>query len=240
MTHKDPSTIDDRQNGDIANDSYNQYKRDVEMMRELGLDYYRFSMSWARILPTGFPDKINEAGVQYYNNLINEMLKYNIKPMVTLYHWDLPQKLQDMGGWTNPHVVDWFSDYARVAFEQFGDRVDSWITINEPREICLLGYGDAEMAPLYTISGVADYLCAKNLLVAHAKAYEIYDKEFRPTQQGTIGITLSANWQEPETEKDAEATEELMQFEVNILCFFALNSHIQSLNLLSIIKSGQL
>ncbi|KAL0895034.1 hypothetical protein ABMA27_013501 [Loxostege sticticalis] len=213
MTHNDPCSIDDCKNGDIADDFYNQYKRDVEMMRELGLDFYRFSLSWSRILPTSFPDKINEAGVQYYNNLINEMLKYNIQPMVTIYHWDLPQKLQEMGGWTNPHIVDWFSDYARVAFELFGDRVKNWITINEPREICYQGYGTVTKAPKLNIQGVAEYMCAKNVLVAHAKAYHIYDKEFRPTHGGTIGITLSALWYEPETESDVELAEVVRQFE---------------------------
>ncbi|KAL0895035.1 hypothetical protein ABMA27_013502 [Loxostege sticticalis] len=213
MTHTDPCSIDDCRNGDIANDSYNQYKRDVEMMRELGLDFYRFSLSWSRILPTSFPDKINEAGVQYYNNLINEMLKYNIQPMVTLYHWDLPQKLQEMGGWTNPHIVDWFSDYARVAFELFGDRVKNWITFNEPREFCYQGYGTVTKAPKLNIQGVAEYMCAKNVLVAHAKAYHIYDKEFRPNIGGTIGITIGALWYEPETENDVQLAEEVGQFE---------------------------
>ncbi|GBP05953.1 Myrosinase 1 [Eumeta japonica] len=189
MTHTQPCIIKDCSNGDVADDSYHQYERDVEMMRELGLDFYRFSLSWSRILPSGFADKVNEAGVAYYNNLINEMLKYNIEPMITLYHWDLPQRLQDLGGWANPHIVDWFSDYARVAYEQFGDRVKYWITINEPREVCYQ--------------------------VAHAKAYHIYDEEFKPVNGGVIGITLSANWYEPETdsESDTTATEERIQFE---------------------------
>lgn len=215
MTHTDPSLIADRTNGDVAGDSYHQYQRDVEMMRELGLDYYRFSLSWSRILPNSFPDKINEAGVAYYNNLINEMLKYNIEPMITLYHWDLPQKLQELGGWTNPHIVDWYADYARVAFELFGDRVKNWITMNEPREICYQGYGVDTMAPRLNMNGVAEYMCAKNLLMAHAKAYHIYDDEFRSRNSGNIFITLSASWVEPETPKDALAAEETHQFEVS-------------------------
>ncbi|KOB67338.1 Uncharacterized protein OBRU01_19962 [Operophtera brumata] len=213
MTHTNPCLITDCSNGDVADDSYHLYKRDVEMMRELGLDYYRFSLSWSRILPTSFPDKISEAGVAYYNNLIDEMLKYNIEPMVTLYHWDLPQKLQEMGGWTNPHIVDWYADYARVAFERFGDRVKYWITMNEPREVCYQGYGSTTKAPRMNIQGIAEYMCAKNLLMAHAKAYHIYDEEFRPTQGGSIFITLSAQWYEPETLKDIAATEETNQFE---------------------------
>nr|AEW46881.1 seminal fluid protein CSSFP031 [Chilo suppressalis] len=216
LTHNDPCRIKDCSNGDIANDSYNKYKRDVEMMRELGLDFYRFSLSWSRILPTSFPDKINEAGVQYYNNLIDELLKYNIEPIVTLYHWDLPQKLQELGGWTNPHIVDWYVDYARIIFENFGDRVKYWITMNEPREICYQGYGDTTMAPALNIKGIGEYLCAKNLLVAHAKVYRIYEEEFKPKYGGLIGITLSGSWTEPESEKYAEAADDVIQFEIGI------------------------
>ncbi|XP_013133879.1 PREDICTED: myrosinase 1-like [Papilio polytes] len=212
LTHTNPCVVKDCSNGDIADNSYHQYKRDVEMMRELGLDFYRFSLSWTRILPTSFPDKINEAGVQYYNNLIDEMLKYNIKPMVTLYHWDLPQKLQEMGGWANPNIIDWYSDYARVAFELFGDRVKDWITINEPLQVCYYGYGDKSLAPLLNIKGVADYMCTKNLLLAHAKAYHIYDEEFRPTQGGSIFISLSAQWHDTEHEDFADAAKDANEF----------------------------
>ncbi|XP_052747119.1 myrosinase 1-like [Bicyclus anynana] len=213
LTHSTPCPVKNCDTGDIADDSYHQYERDVEMLRELGLDFYRFSLSWTRILPTSFPDKINEKGVEYYNNLIDEMLKYNIQPMVTLYHWDLPQKLQDMGGWTNPHVVDWFTDYARIVFELFGDRVKYWFTINEPREVCYEGYGGPSLAPLYNMTGYADYMCAKNILVAHAKTYHMYKNEFSKIQGGTVGIAISANWFEAESEKEAEAAEEARQFE---------------------------
>jgi beta-glucosidase/6-phospho-beta-glucosidase/beta-galactosidase len=185
------------------------------MMRELGIDFYRFSLSWTRIMPTSFPNKINEAGVEYYNNLIDEMLKYNIEPMVTLYHWDLPQTLQEMGGWSNPHVVDWFTDYARICFEKFGHKVKYWITMNEPREVCYQGYGSGTLAPALKIPGYGEYLCAKNLLVAHAKAYHMYNEEFKPKFGGIVGIAISASWYEPDSEKDAEATDETRQFEVN-------------------------
>lgn len=188
-------------------------------MRELGLDFYRFSLSWPRILPTSFPDKINEAGVQYYNNLIDEMLKYNIQPMITLYHWDLPQKLQEMGGWANPHIVDWFGDYARTVFQLFGDRVKYWITINEPYQVCNQGYGDVIKAPVLNSKGVAEYMCAKNLLLAHARAYHIYDEEFRPNQDGAIFISFSAQWYEPETDDDIEAANDNNDFQVNLLCY---------------------
>lgn len=184
-------------------------------MRELGIDFYRFSLSWPRILPTSFPDQINEKGVEFYNNLIDEMLKHNIEPMVTLYHWDLPQKLQELGGWTNPHIVDWFADYARAAFTLFGDRVKYWITMNEPQVVCNMGYGDVDMAPMLDIKGVADYMCTKNILMAHAKAYHIYNEEFRPQHGGVIFIAFSAQWYEPVTENDVEAAYDANQFHVS-------------------------
>ncbi|XP_052745821.1 lactase/phlorizin hydrolase-like [Bicyclus anynana] len=206
-THNHPEFIRDKSNGDIADNSYYLYRRDVQMMRELGLDFYRFSVSWTRILPSGFPDKINEAGVQYYNKLIDELLKYNIQPMMTLYHWDLPQKLQDLGGWTNSEIVTWYSDYARVIFKLFGERVKHFITINEPYQICNSAYGVSDqsgLAPALDSRGVGEYMCAKNLLLAHAKAYHIYNEEFRPTQKGKIFISFSAQWYEPATDSEAD------------------------------------
>ncbi|CAH0748700.1 unnamed protein product [Diatraea saccharalis] len=185
------------------------------MLREVGVDFYRFSLSWPRILPTGFPDEINQAGVDYYNNLIDELLKYNIQPMVTLYHWDLPQKLQELGGWANPHSVDWFGDFAKVAFNAFGDRVKLWVTINEPTQICYNGYGNGQLAPFLTFSGVGDYMCAKYLLLAHARAYHIYNEEFRSTQQGSIFITYSAGWQEPASDEDVAAAQEAVAFDLD-------------------------
>ncbi|KAL4712808.1 hypothetical protein ACJJTC_011878 [Scirpophaga incertulas] len=211
-SHKNPELIADLTNGDIANDSYNQYKRDIEMLRELGLDFYRFSISWPRLLPTSFPDKINEAGVQYYNNLIDELVKYNIQPMVTLYHWDLPQKLQNMGGWTNPHIIDWFTDYAKIAFDKFGDRVKYWITINQPMSVCHSGYGEATKAPGIKSPGQAEYICSKNLLLAHAKAFRLYDEIYRPIQNGNISITIHSFWDEPETEDDIQIANDSLQF----------------------------
>ncbi|XP_068625605.1 myrosinase 1-like [Battus philenor] len=204
MTHNNPTVIKDVSNGDVAADTYNNYKRDVEMMRELGLDAYRFSLSWSRILPNGQSNKINEAGVTFYNNYIDEMLKYGITPMVTLYHWDLPQKLQELGGFVNPLFSIWFEDYARVVFEQFGDRVKHWITFNEPREICYEGYDTVTKAPLLNATGIGAYLCAKNLVLANARAYYAYKNDFAPTQGGQCGITISVNWFDAFTDSEED------------------------------------
>ncbi|XP_023951871.1 myrosinase 1 [Bicyclus anynana] len=194
---------------DVAADSYHLYKRDVQMIRELGVDIYRFSMSWPRILPTGLANQVNPLGIQYYKNLLSELQKYNITPMVTIYHWDLPQKLQDMGGWTNAHIVDYFTDYANVLFENFADKVKYWITFNEPMQTCLEGYGNTYRAPALNRHGVAEYLCTHNLLKAHAGAYHLFDQQYRPLYGGKIGMSLDSNWAEPKTDspKDREAAE---------------------------------
>ncbi|KAL0811274.1 hypothetical protein ABMA28_009690 [Loxostege sticticalis] len=214
-THTVPSPIKDQSTGDVAADSYHLYQRDVEMMKELNLDFYRFSVSWTRILPNGFSDRINQAGLDYYNNLINELLNNNITPFVTMYHWDLPHNLQRLGGWANPLVVDWFVDYAKVLFDKFGDRVKNWITINEPKQICYEGYGSDLKAPFVNMSGIAEYICAKNILLAHARVYRLYDEEYRRLQNGTIGISLSCTWFEPasDTLDDNQAALDARQFD---------------------------
>ncbi|KAG6445892.1 myrosinase 1 [Manduca sexta] len=202
--HNGVGNIVDMSNGDVAADSYHNYARDIEMMRELGIDVYRFSLSWSRLLPSGFADNINEAGIAYYNRLIDELLKYNITPMVTLYHWDLPQKLQELGGFANPLLGNWFEDYARVVFRSFGDRVKLWITFNEPREICLDGYGSDNKAPFLNAAGIADYICAKHLVIAHAKAYRLYVNEFKSTQKGKCGITFGVSSILPLTDSEED------------------------------------
>ncbi|XP_028028070.1 myrosinase 1-like [Bombyx mandarina] len=218
MTHNNPTVIADESNGDIAADSYHNVERDVEMMRELGLDVYRFSVSWSRILPSGFANEVNEAGVDYYNRLINEMLKYNITPMISLYHWDLPQKLQELGGFANPLIADWFEDYVRVVFAKLGDRVKLWITFNEPRVVCYQGYGSTEKAPMLNATAVGTYMCARNLLLAHAKAYRLYNNEFKTKQGGQCGITFDVNSFKPltDSEEDRAAAELKRQAEWGI------------------------
>jgi beta-glucosidase/6-phospho-beta-glucosidase/beta-galactosidase len=157
------------------------------MLAELGVDFYRFSISWSRILPKGFGE-INQDGIDYYNNLIDELLKQNVQPLVTLFHWDTPQILQDLGGWTNPIIVDYFEDYARIVFESFGDRVKDWITFNEPYNMCLNGYGTRTFfvvfAPDLGVHGIGEYECTHNVIKAHARAYHLYNDTFKATQKG--------------------------------------------------------
>lgn len=122
--------------------------------------------------------------MRYYNDLINGLISEGIAPVVTLYHWDLPQPLQDLGGWPNKEIAVYFEDYARVAFALFGDRVKTWITVNEPPEICSSSYGLGIDAPAIHSPGIGEYLCGKTVLLAHAKAYRLYDTVFRTKQQG--------------------------------------------------------
>ncbi|XP_049765561.1 myrosinase 1-like isoform X3 [Schistocerca cancellata] len=185
MLHEHPEYSSNGDNGDVACDSYHKYQEDVQMLKALGVDVYRFSISWARILPTGDLDVINQPGIDYYNNLINELLANGIQPMVTMYHWDLPQALQYIGGWPNPILADYFVEYARLLFDEFGDRVRWWITFNEPASF-VGGYSSVGVAaPSQNASGIGDYLAAHTVLRAHARAYRLYDEQYRAAQNGT-------------------------------------------------------
>ncbi len=198
--------------GDIACDHYHLYKEDVALMAKLGVKNYRFSISWARIMPNGY-GKVNEKGIAFYSDLIDTLLAHGITPWVTLYHWDLPLALQmEYDGWLNPKIADFFAEYARVCFEAFGDRVNHWITINEAWVIAILGYGQGVFAP-GRISTSEPYLAGHHILLAHAKAVDIYRKAFAH-QKGKIGITNNCDWREPLTDKveDQQAAERALLF----------------------------
>lgn len=135
-------------NGDIACDSYHKIDEDVELLKNLGVSHYRFSISWPRLLPEGTVDHVNQLGIQYYKKLIGKLLENNIQPAVTLYHFDLPQALVDSGGWLSRDVIDKFADYARLCFQEFGENVKIWMTINEPGMYSRLRYAfDAILGP---------------------------------------------------------------------------------------------
>ncbi|XP_071511185.1 lactase/phlorizin hydrolase-like [Diadema antillarum] len=214
FTHE-PGNIANNATGDVTCDSYHKYMDDVDTMTAMGLKYYRFSISWSRILPDGTTNYINEAGIAYYNNLINAMRDAGIAPMVTLYHWDLPQALQDDGGWTNESVVEHYDRYAELCFQRFGDRVKLWITFNEPWVVTMLGYGTGEFAPGIREDGTSTYVVAHNIIKAHAHAYHTYNDTYRKIQGGQVGITLNSDYFEPydpNITSHREAAERALQF----------------------------
>uniref|UniRef100_A0A0S7EID8 Putative glycosyl hydrolase n=1 Tax=Chrysomela populi TaxID=154003 RepID=A0A0S7EID8_CHRPP len=182
---------------DISNESYNRFKDDVALIANMKLKFYKFSLSWSRILPSGFNDSINQIGITYYKTLIEELERQDITPIVTIYHWDLPQVIQERGGWTNSSNIQYFVDYARVVFENF-QTVKYWLTMHEPKQICRGGYGDASLAPFISKSGVLDYQCAYVVLKAHAAVYRMYRAEF-PNLGGKISIALDGSWSIPVT-----------------------------------------
>lgn len=156
-------------------------------------DFYRFSIAWSRVLPNAVNP--NEAGLQYYDGLIDALLSANIQPMITMYHYDLPACLQTIGGWTNPLIRRHFLVFARLLFQRYGDRVRWWITVNEPFDFCNNGYSMGLGAPMVNGSAQgAEYLCIDNVLKSHALVYRLYRKHFHERFGGKVGITLSSNF----------------------------------------------
>lgn len=176
------------------------------------MNHYRFSIAWPRVLPDGDIANINEAGIAYYNKLINTILEYGIEPVATMYHYDLPQALQRFGGLTNNIIVNHFESYANLLFQRFGDRVKRWITFNEPSVFCLQGYGAGSKPPLVKANGIGEYLCANNVLKSHAAAYRLYKRDFAH-QNGKLGITLCTQFYYSDTNR-TEDVNRAMNFEV--------------------------
>ncbi|NXU52243.1 LPH hydrolase, partial [Turnix velox] len=210
-----PGNIKNNDTGDVACDSYHKVEEDIYLLRALGVKNYRFSLSWPRIFPNGRNTSINTYGVDYYNRLIDGLVANNISPIVTLYHWDLPQALQDIGGWENSQLIDLFDSYADFSFRTFGDRVKFWITFNEPQVIAYVGYGSGELPPNIKDPGSAPYKVAHILLKAHARVYHTYDDKYRASQRGIIALCPNIDWVEPKTPgnpRDIEAADRYLQF----------------------------
>jgi beta-glucosidase len=141
-----PGKVMNGDTGDIACDQYHRFKDDVKLMKDLGLHAYRFSISWPRVFPRG-KGQVNQKGLDYYNRLVDELLANGIKPFPTLYHWDLPQALEDEGGWGNRDIVGHFTAYAETVMKSLGDRVKDWMVFNEPWVFTFLGYVVGVLAP---------------------------------------------------------------------------------------------
>nr|XP_046260350.1 lactase-phlorizin hydrolase-like [Scatophagus argus] len=202
--------------GDIACDSYHKVEEDVAMLKQLKVTHYRFSISWSRVLPDGTTKHINEAGLNYYHKLVDSLLAANIQPHITLYHWDLPQALQDIGGWENETIVVKFRDYADLIFSHLGHKVKFWITINEPYNVAMIGHGYGAAAPGISFRpGTLPYIVGHNLLKAHAEAWHLYSDKYRETQKGIISITINSDWSEPRNpykQEDVDAARRVVQF----------------------------
>jgi beta-glucosidase len=185
--------------GDVACDHYRRYEEDIALMRELGVGAYRFSISWSRVRPEGRV-RVNQAGLGFYQRLVDRLLEARIQPLITLYHWDLPGDLDDLGGWVNRDVASWFADYAEVMFRALGDRVPMWATLNEPWVVTDAGYLHGVHAPGHK-SRRETPLASHNLLRAHGAAVE----RFRgAAATGRIGIVVNLEPKEPATDSPGD------------------------------------
>ncbi|MQL69181.1 hypothetical protein Taro_001467 [Colocasia esculenta] len=223
FTNQHPEKIKDRSSGNIATDFYHRYKEDVNIMKDLGMDAFRFSISWSRILPSkrlnlfkvmlvhvgadgSLRGGINKEGIAYYNNIVDELVSKGLQPFVTLFHWDSPQGLEDLyGGFLSPNIVKDYVDYAELCFREFGDRVKHWITFNEPWTFCSRSYASGAFAPGRCSSrgvgkcsagdsGREPYTVCHHQLLAHAATVELYRNKYKEAQKGVIGITIVSHW----------------------------------------------
>ena len=197
FTHT-PHLVFDGATGDVACDHYRRYLDDVALMRRLGTNAYRFSVSWSRVMPQG-RGTVNAAGLDFYERLVDALLAGGIEPMVTLYHWDLPAALDDRGGWLNPEVAQWFADYASVLFRKLDGRVKLWATLNEPWVITDGGYLYGALAPGHRNRFEAP-IVSHHLLRSHAEAVKAYRAEGRHR----VGIVVNLEPKYPASDEPAD------------------------------------
>lgn len=185
--------------GDVACDHYRRWKDDVALMKRLGLQAYRFSVSWSRILPEG-TGRVNQAGVDFYSRLVDELLANGIEPLLTLYHWDMPAALDDRGGWLNRDCADWFAEYGSVLYRALDGRVKKWVTLNEPWVITDGGYLHGALAPGHRSRFEAP-IASHNLMRAHGAAVQAY----RAIGKHEIGLVVNIEPKYAATESAADA-----------------------------------
>ncbi|MFM8405661.1 MAG: family 1 glycosylhydrolase, partial [Actinomycetota bacterium] len=181
---KVPGKVANGDNGDVACDHYHRFEEDLDLMKWMGVDAYRFSVAWPRVIPNGIGG-VNKAGLDFYDRLIDGALERGIEPWLTMYHWDLPQALQDKGGWNNRQIVQWFEEYAEVLTTKLGDRVKNWMTLNEPLCSAWIGHLYGDMAP-----GIKDLQTALNashhLLMSHGIASQVIRSNVKDSQVGIV------------------------------------------------------
>jgi beta-glucosidase len=205
-----PGKVVNNENGDVAADHYHRWREDIALMSELGIKAYRFSTAWPRILPEG-TGKVNKKGLDFYDRLVDELLKRKIEPYICLFHWDLPQALQDKGGWPSRETTGYFAEYARVVAGRLGDRVKVWFTHNEPWVAAFVGHFLGEHAPggKDISAGVRSL---HHILLSHGLAYDAIRSEVKHPVR--VGITLNLNPVHPATDskKDRAAAERVDMF----------------------------
>ena len=209
-----PGFIQDGTNAHVACDHYHRYAEDIALMTSLGVGAYRFSVAWPRILPTG-RGAVNEAGLDFYDRLVDGLLAAGIAPCATLYHWDLPQVLEDEGGWTNRSTVDAFVEFADAVSERLGDRVARWITHNEPWCVSVLGYAEGAHAPGRR-SWPDALVASHHLLLSHGRAVPVIR---RNAPRAQVGITLNVSECEPASPSEADQSA-ARQFDGELIRWF--------------------
>ncbi|WRX29490.1 Glycoside hydrolase family 1 - like 10 [Theobroma cacao] len=222
-----PGNIKNNENGDVADDDYHLFLEDIEIARSLGVNSYRFSISWARILPRGRFGEVNPSGIKFYNNIIDNLLIRGIEPFVTIFHHDHPQELEDRyGSWLSPLIQEDFVLFAETCFKNFGDRVKYWVTINEanlfadmayirglyPPARCSAPFGNCSVGN----SDIEPLVVLHNMLLSHAKAVKLYREQFQPEQGGSLGLIAHSHMYEPlrDGEADLQAVKRALAFTV--------------------------
>lgn len=209
MCCRKPGFVKDGDTGDVACDNYHRYREDVGIMKEIGLQAYRFSISWPRVIPEGV-GKVNYKGLDFYDKLTDELLKNNITPYVTLFHWDYPYELYKRGGWLNPDSSDWFADYTSVIVDKLSDRVTHWMTLNEPQCFVLLGHLQGEHAPGLKLDKTDVLLVTHNSLLAHGKSAAVIRNRSKLACEigyAPVGATMMPD---TNSEKDVEFARTMM------------------------------
>lgn len=206
---REPGHIYENQTGDIACDHIHRFKEDVAIMKKMGLKAYRFSMDWSRLLPEG-TGRVNEAGVKFYSDLIDELLANGVEPFITMYHWELPYELYKKGGWLNRDIAEWFGEYAKLIAEHFSDRVKYFFTLNEPQCFVGLGYLRGEHAPGVKAPLRDTFEMAHNALRAHGRAVQMLRAYAKQPIEVGFAPTCGMCYPESEKPEDIEAARQMM------------------------------